>query len=120
MTLIHHRDQKDDGSYPGVKRLVIVDGEHGAKSLMMVVLSVEPGAVIPTHTHPVEEAMTIVDGEAEVVDGNERRHVKSEQTLHCLAGVRHGFRNTGDKPLKLVCAFPTAKVTRDLVDGPQP
>ncbi len=56
---------------------------------------IAPGAGAPTHTHTVEEVLTVCEGEAEMWLDQERVTVSAGQSLVVPAGRRHGFRNSG-------------------------
>src|SRR2546428_495959 len=58
----------------GVVTQPLVLAERGSRSLTMGISTFQPGAVIPLHTHNVEEAITILEGEAvAIIDGQESR-----------------------------------------------
>jgi quercetin dioxygenase-like cupin family protein len=101
---------------PGVERWEIVSGELGAESLTVADLTITPGSRAPTHTHPTEEAMIIVDGELEAVIGDDVVTVKEGETVLAAAGVKHGFVNRSGSPARVMGVFPTGKVERTFVD----
>ncbi|WP_311319500.1 cupin domain-containing protein [Rhizobium sullae] len=55
---------------------------------------VAPGSGTRTHTHPVEEVLTILEGQAEMWLDDERKTVSTGQSVIVPAGSWHGFRNT--------------------------
>src|SRR5207248_5239567 len=56
----------------GVITQPLVMAERGSASLTMGISTFQPGVVIPLHTHNVEEAITILEGEAvAIIDGRE-------------------------------------------------
>jgi mannose-6-phosphate isomerase-like protein (cupin superfamily) len=62
---------------------------------------VAPGTGAPTHSHPVEEVLTVRDGEAEMWIGEQRLKVTAGQSLIVPAGCKHGFRNSSAVTLHL-------------------
>jgi quercetin dioxygenase-like cupin family protein len=62
---------------------------------------VAPGAGTPSHAHPVEEVLTVLDGEAELWLDDERETATTGQSLIIPAGRWHGFRNTGSTTLHM-------------------
>jgi mannose-6-phosphate isomerase-like protein (cupin superfamily) len=74
---------------------------------------VAPGNGAPTHSHPVEEVLTVRAGEAEMWINQERVVVKTGQSLIVPAGRQHGFRNSGNVTLHLhaVLASPIFEAT---------
>ncbi len=101
---------------PGVDRWEIVSGELGARSLTVGDVMVSPGSGVPTHVHPTEEAMVILDGELEAMLGDETVTVAPGQTVLAPAGVKHGFVNRTGSNARLMAIFPTDKVERTFVD----
>ena len=77
-----------------------------SRGFTLAVLYVEPGQGNAAHTHEVEEAFFVLDGELTTFleDGNgERREVKLRK-WDCIVsppGVIHGFVNKSDKPVYL-------------------
>ena len=55
----------------------------------------------PTHSHAVEEVLTVVSGEAEIWVHDEAAILTSGQTLIVPAGCKHGFRNAGSGTLHM-------------------
>src|ERR1041385_7399898 len=77
-----------------------------------------PGAELSYHTHPVSEAVTVLDGEASIcVEGRSYR-VTPFDCVHVPAGTPHLTANASDvKPLVLLWAFAAATPSRELVAG---
>ena len=101
---------------PGTERWTLVDDTRGASSLSVADLSLAPGSKVPTHYHPTEEAMVIMEGELEAEVGNDLVTVHPGQTILAPAGVKHGFVNRSGSSARLMAIFPTAKVERIYVD----
>src|SRR5882672_1698008 len=80
---------------PGVETRMVVSARNGAAQLCIFAQWIAPGAGAPTHAHPVEEVLTVREGEAEMWIGEERTIVTSGQSLIVPAGRMHGFRNSG-------------------------
>src|SRR5947209_6771873 len=77
---------------------------------------IAPGDRIPRHRHSVDELVLIVDGDAEVVLGEETRRVAGGATVFVPAGVVHGTRNVGDTDVRFVAVFATTVIDMDLVE----
>ena len=86
---------------PGVETRMLVSARTGAAQLCMFEQWVAPGNGAPTHTHPVEEVLTVRQGQAEMWIGQERVVVTAGQSLIVPAGRQHGFRNSGQVTLHL-------------------
>ena len=99
MKIVAHEDQLREQWRTGVETRMHVSARNGAAQLCIFEQWVAPTAGAPTHSHAVEEVLTIVSGEASVwVDG--RSEVLSRgQSLIIPAGQTHGFRNIGSTTL---------------------
>ena len=85
----------------GVKTRMLISAQTGATQLCMFEQWVAPGNGAPTHSHPVEEVLTVRAGEAEMWLDQEKVIVKAGQSLIVPAGRLHGFRNSGAETLHL-------------------
>ena len=86
---------------PGVATRMLVSARNGASQFCMFEQWVAPGNGAPTHSHPVEEVLTVREGEAEMWLDQERLVVTAGQSLIVPAGRKHGFRNSGNVTLHL-------------------
>jgi len=93
---------------PGVKTRMLVSARNGAAHLCMFEQWVAPGNGAPTHAHPVEEVLTVREGEAEMWIDQERVIVPAGQSLIVPAGRAHGFRNSGNVRLHLHAVLASA------------
>ncbi len=115
MPILEPDDSLRTESSPGVGRSRVVDGELGADSLTVADLTLSPASKVPTHIHPTEEAMVILDGELEAMLGDETVTVAPGQTVLAPAGVKHGFVNRTGSNARLMAIFPTDQVERTFV-----
>jgi quercetin dioxygenase-like cupin family protein len=79
----------------GVQTRMVISAQSGATQLCVFEQWVAPGTGAPTHSHPVEELLTVREGEAEMWLGEARMLVRAGQSLIVPAGRLHGFRNAG-------------------------
>jgi mannose-6-phosphate isomerase-like protein (cupin superfamily) len=93
---------------PGVETRMLVSASNGATQLCMFEQWVAPGNGAPTHAHPVEEVLTVREGQAEMWIGQERVIVTAGQSLTVPAGCQHGFRNCGNVTLHLHAVLASA------------
>jgi mannose-6-phosphate isomerase-like protein (cupin superfamily) len=101
MNIIEPRDRALEQWRAGVETRMVVSAQSGATQLCIFEQWVAPGHGAPTHSHPVEEVLTVRDGEAEMWMDDERVHVTAGQALIVPAGRRHGFRNSGTTTLHI-------------------
>jgi quercetin dioxygenase-like cupin family protein len=113
MRLSDVRDAPPEHWRPGVETRMLVSARNGAAQLCIFEQWVAPGVGAPTHSHPVEEVLTVREGEAEMWIDNQRITVMAGQSLIVPAGHKHGFHNSGTATLHLhaVLAFPIFEAT---------
>src|SRR5258708_34428618 len=99
MQPIVHQSNTREAWRPGVETRMVVSAKNGAAQLCIFEQWVAPGTGAPAHSHPVEEVLTVREGEAEMWIDGERAIVTSGQSLIVPAGRLHGFRNSGTATL---------------------
>ena len=99
----------------GVTTMMRVSALTGATRLTVFEQWCDPGCGAPTHRHDVEEVLTVVEGTAEVWCDGETATVPAGQSVLVPAGVRHGFRNTGQGVLHMhaILAAPVFEASFD-------
>ena len=109
------RDRPPEHWRPGVETRMLVSASNGAAQLCIFEQWVAPGTGAPTHVHPVEEVLTVREGEAEMWTDQQRLIVTAGQSLIVPAGRKHGFRNSGTTTLHLhaVLASPIFEATME-------
>ena len=98
---------------PGVQTRMLVSARNGAAQLCVFEQWVDPGNGAPTHWHPVEEMLTVREGEAEMWLDQECVIVGAGQSLIIPPMRLHGFRNSGNLVLHVhaVLASPVFEAT---------
>jgi quercetin dioxygenase-like cupin family protein len=86
---------------PGVETRMIFAAENGATGLCIFEQWCAPGTGAPTHSHPMEEVLTVRAGEAEMWIDADRITVTVGQSLLIPPGRLHGFRNSGQGTLHI-------------------
>ncbi len=105
---------------PGVETRMLVSARNGAVQLCVFEQWVAPGNGAPTHCHPVEEVLTVREGEAEMWIDQERLVVTSGQSLIVPAGRKHGFRNSGKATLHLHAVLAWLRKSATHEGAPEP
>src|SRR5262245_58677873 len=95
MIVVDVRDMPPEQWRLGVESRMLTSASNGATQLCIFEQWIAPGAGAPTHTHPVEEVLTVREGEAEMWMDDERVTVLAGQSLVVPANRVHGFRNSG-------------------------
>jgi quercetin dioxygenase-like cupin family protein len=115
MQVIDPRDVPAEQWRPGTETRMRVSARNGAAQLCIFEQWIAPGSGAPTHSHPVEEVLTVLAGEAEMWLDDLRAIVTAGQSLLIPAGRSHGFRNSGTVTLHLhaVLASPVFEATME-------
>jgi quercetin dioxygenase-like cupin family protein len=115
MQVIDPRDVPAEQWRPGTETRMRVSALNAAAQLCMFEQWIAPGSGAPTHSHPVEEVLTVLSGEAEMWLDDLRAIVAAGQSLLIPAGRSHGFRNSGTVTLHLhaVLASPVFEATME-------
>jgi mannose-6-phosphate isomerase-like protein (cupin superfamily) len=101
MMVVDVRDMPPEQWRLGLEARMLVSAGNGAAQLCIFEQWIAPGAGAPTHSHPVEEVLTVREGEAEMWMDERRLIVSSGQSLIVPAGRKHGFRNSGATTLHI-------------------
>ena len=75
----------------------------GNKMLLSIV-DLEPGAVVPLHSHPHEQAGTVINGRLQLTIAGETRWVESGATYIIPGGIEHKAVG-GDEPTRVLDIF---------------
>ena len=103
MPVVYHRDRPVINSASGEPSLsMVVNREVGATALSVWLSSHAPGEDVPLHTHEVEEVLTFLSGEGVVTIGDETLPIHGDMSVIVPPRTPHGYRNTGDTPLRIV------------------
>jgi mannose-6-phosphate isomerase-like protein (cupin superfamily) len=81
MKTIIHQDNVREVWRPGVETRMLVSAGNGATQLCIFEQWIAPGNGAPTHMHPVEEVLTVLEGEAEMWLDDVRVVVGARQSL---------------------------------------
>jgi mannose-6-phosphate isomerase-like protein (cupin superfamily) len=101
MRVIDPRDVPAEQWRAGTETRMRVSALRGAAQLCIFEQWIAPGSGAPTHSHPVEEVLTVLAGEAEMWMDDLRAIVSAGQSLVVPAGRGHGFRNSGSVTLHI-------------------
>jgi len=84
----------------------------GSRRFMITVVHVEPGGSTPLHEHrSVDSMYFILEGRAEVTDGNTAKVLGPDNAVYFPAGGSHGIRNAGRTRLRyLSCHAPPYEI----------
>jgi mannose-6-phosphate isomerase-like protein (cupin superfamily) len=101
MKVVDHREMPLEQWRPGVETRMLVSASNGARQLCIFEQWIAPETGAPTHAHPVEEVLTVVEGEAEIWLDEKRTNLSAGQSFIVPPGRSHGFRNPGTATLHI-------------------
>lgn len=79
-----------------------ITGVEG-KEVVLISVTLEPGASSPPHSHPGDCIGFIYEGTIEMrAAGKEPKRYSAGDSYSNLGGVHHQFTNVGDKPVRLI------------------
>jgi mannose-6-phosphate isomerase-like protein (cupin superfamily) len=79
----------------------LVGSEYGV-GVCLLFVDAAPGRGPSLHKHPYEEIVIVTEGEATFFGASGERVVRGGEIVIVPAEEPHGFRNTGDGPLKQI------------------
>ena len=100
MKVIDISERPSEHWRPGVETRMLVSAGNGAAQLCIFEQWVAPGNGAPTHSHPVEEVLTVREGEAEMWLDQQRVTVSAGQSFIVPAGAYESLK-AAVKPLGL-------------------
>lgn len=103
----------------GVITQPLVLADRGSTSLTMGLSTFDPGSVIPLHSHNVEEAITILEGEAVAIIDGQEHVVRPFDTTFVPPGTPHHFRNDSPRQMKFLWTYGGIHVTRTYAESGQ-
>jgi mannose-6-phosphate isomerase-like protein (cupin superfamily) len=77
-------------------------GEELGTTVSVIGVHMQPGGSVRLHRHAYDEVFVVLEGEATFTLGDEEHVVRPPEVVVAPAGVPHGFRSTGDVPLRQV------------------
>lgn len=82
----------------------IVVGKESTNSEYVITDGViEPNGFIPNHYHKWEDqTFHIIEGELEIIVGNEHLRINVGDTIHCPRGIAHYMKNIGKENAKII------------------
>jgi len=84
----------------------LVDESDGSTSLYLGQQWLQPGDRVLDHTHPCEEILHFLAGEAAVRLGCDHTVVGPGESVLIPTGTVHGFTNSGTEELHVLVIFP--------------
>lgn len=82
---------------------ILLTGDDTAGRYTLIDMYVPAGGGPPPHRHDFEEMFTVFDGEIEVTFRGATTVARVGETVNVPANAPHVFRNSSDRPARLLC-----------------
>jgi quercetin dioxygenase-like cupin family protein len=86
----------------------VIGKPEGAPNFALRVIEFAPGAVFAPHQHPYEHEIFVLEGEGVAEGSAGEVAMNPGAAIYVPPNEMHGYRNTGDAPLRFVCVVPHA------------
>jgi len=103
------RDYREVTAEPvseGITIRWVIGKPEGAPNFALRVIEFAPGAVFTPHQHPYEHEIFVLEGEGVVEGPEDETAMKPGTAIYVPPDEVHGYRNTGEGPLRFVCVVP--------------
>lgn len=99
----------------GSRTLRFVGADHGSEISFFLVTN-DPGQGPGLHRHPYSETWTVLEGEATIRAGDATIVARAGDTAVVQARTWHGFTNTGDGVLRIMCVHASPEIVQEWQD----
>ena len=82
---------------------ILLTGNDTAGRYCLIDMHVPPGGGPPPHRHDFEEMFTVLEGEIAFTFRDEKSILRAGETANIPANAPHQFRNSSDRPARLLC-----------------
>jgi quercetin dioxygenase-like cupin family protein len=108
-------------SLDSVGAFALADGVHAralfGDAAMLNLVELEPGAVVPQHSHPHEQMGIVLSGEIVMIIEGEERACHAMDAMHIPSGVTHGAYAGAEGAVVLDVFVPIREDFRALAGG---
>ena len=116
MPIIDHSTQPMPESVEKRSARSLVTGEHGARSLTISEMVMDPGSEGRLHHHPTDQAIMVTEGSIQMIVADEVRTVRRGFTLLAPPGVPHKLVNNTWITAKMLVICPTNNLETDYLE----
>lgn len=106
MKVSKYLDARPTQELPGVVKREVINADDGAPNFCMRVFEVEPGGSTPSHSHPWEHEVFVLNGQGLAVSEQARTPIASDSVVFVPPDEHHRFINNGSELLRFVCVIP--------------
>ncbi len=116
MPVIDHSAQPMPQPVDKISSRDMISTLHGAESLSISEIIVQPGFEGRLHAHESDQAMMVVEGSIQFVVGDEVRTVRSGYTMLAPPGVPHRLINNTWVAARMLAIHPTNELETTYLD----
>ena len=112
MRVFHYQSVEAKDADDGASKLKVrwlITKEMGAPNFAMRLFEMKPKGYSPSHSHPWEHEVFIVEGEGTIVGAEGEKKFKAGDVVFILPNEKHQFKNNGTESLKFLCLVPHAR-----------
>lgn len=84
----------------------VLIGPDIAPNFAMRKFIIEPGGFMPLHSNTVEHEQLVLNGNAEVIIGENKYEVKKDDVVFIPAGIIHSYKTIGNESFEFICIVP--------------
>ena len=86
-------------------RQVLISSDD-APNFAMRKFILQPGGSMPLHTNTVEHEQYVLNGQAEILIGDNIYNVKKDDVVFIPADIPHSYKVINDEPFEFLCLVP--------------
>lgn len=107
MKIINYHDTEPVREVEGVLKRDIITTEDGAPNFTMRFFEVDTGSSTPSHSHPFEHEVFILNGKGVVVGEEGSIPIGKGSVIFIAPDEPHCIVNTGNEHLEFICVIPS-------------
>jgi quercetin dioxygenase-like cupin family protein len=108
MKVSKYLDKEPTQELPGVLKREVINADDGAPNFCMRVFEVGPSSSTPSHSHPWEHEVFVLDGQGVAVSQQGETPIARDSVVFVPPGEHHCFINNGNEVLRFICVIPFA------------
>jgi len=100
----------------GASRTMRFEGKDYGSGISFFFVDNDPGMGPGLHRHPYTETWTVIEGEATITIDGRAIVARAGDTAVVAANTWHGFTNTGEGALRILCIHDSPEIIQEFLD----
>jgi len=96
----------------GIETALLISKDLGASNIMSGITTLPSGGALRTHSHNVEEMITLLEGKVVLEAQGRRLELTQYDTCLVPPGAFHSLQNPGDTVCRILWVYGSVQVTR--------